>query len=420
MKIVLLTVVLALAIGCVSPAPTAIRAPSPTAVPTVDLEATIAAMVQAALPTVTPTPTPDIDATVEARLQAILEAIPTLTPPSITLDPETGSAGETISFFGTGFPPSRLIETLIVGGVLASVDAAVSDADGQVDTKFSIPSSTSLGSQQVELKVAGVTGYASLDVVEQLPTDTPIVDLVTPRGPANFAEAYPAAAEILNQAFPTATPTPRPTPTPDAPSHYVRGKEHLDEGKYEFATDEFTKAIDLNPDYSQAYNSRGIAYDKLQQYQRAIQDYDQSIRKGLNHASGYYNRGNAYSRLDQNERAIQDYDKAIQLDHNYAKAYSNRGRSYDELGQYERAIQDYDQVIRLDPDDAVAYFNRGIVYYHLDQNERAIQDLDKAIRLDPDFAYAYYNRSIAYHNIGLYPQADADKAKACSLDISTC
>ena len=75
------------------------------------------------------------------------EAIPI--PPSVTLNPGIGSAGDSILFYGTGFPPSRRIETLIVGGGLASADSVVSDADGKVDTKFSIPSSTSLGSQQV-------------------------------------------------------------------------------------------------------------------------------------------------------------------------------------------------------------------------------------------------------------------------------
>ena len=40
--------------------------------PTLDISATIAAAIEAALPTAVPTPTPDIEATVEARLQAAL------------------------------------------------------------------------------------------------------------------------------------------------------------------------------------------------------------------------------------------------------------------------------------------------------------------------------------------------------------
>ena len=70
-----------------APASTATLSPMPTAAPTVDIEATVAAMMKAALPTVTPTPTPDINATVEARIQATMEAIPTPTPTPTAVPP---------------------------------------------------------------------------------------------------------------------------------------------------------------------------------------------------------------------------------------------------------------------------------------------------------------------------------------------
>ena len=69
--VLLPTLMLAIACGLGS------QAPSPT--PTPDLEATVQAMVIAALPTETPTPTPDIEATVEAGVAATMTAVPTPT-----------------------------------------------------------------------------------------------------------------------------------------------------------------------------------------------------------------------------------------------------------------------------------------------------------------------------------------------------
>ena len=43
------------------------------------------------------------------------------------------------------------------------------------------------------------------------------------------------------------------------------------------AIDEYTTAIQLDPDYAGAYYDRGIAYSNLGQHQRAIEDYDQAI-----------------------------------------------------------------------------------------------------------------------------------------------
>ena len=67
-----------------TPAPPA--APAPTAAivvatPTPDLQATVQAMVSAALPTDAPTPTPDVNATIEASVSATMAVQPTPTPP---------------------------------------------------------------------------------------------------------------------------------------------------------------------------------------------------------------------------------------------------------------------------------------------------------------------------------------------------
>ena len=99
-----------------------------------------------------------------------------------------------------------------------------------------------------------------------------------------------------------------------------------------------TRRIRLNPRYADAYYNRGIAYEKLGQYQRAIQDYDEAIRPNPRYADAYNNRGIAYDSLGQYQRAIQDYDEAIRLNLRYTDAYNNRGIAYKNLGQYQRAI----------------------------------------------------------------------------------
>ncbi len=66
-----------------------------------------------------------------------------------------------------------------------------------------------------------------------------------------------------------------------------------------------------------AYFNRGNAYDDLGQYQRAIQDYTRAIQLDPDLAQAYYNRGIVYYNLGEYQRAIQDYDKACSLDSKY-------------------------------------------------------------------------------------------------------
>jgi tetratricopeptide (TPR) repeat protein len=146
------------------------------------------------------------------------------------------------------------------------------------------------------------------------------------------------------------------------------------------------------PNFAEAYNNRGVAYDELNQHERAIEDYRKAIELNPNYAGAYSNRGVAYDELNQHERAIEDYNNAIELNPNYAEAYYNRGNAYAELNQQERAIEDYRKAIELNPNDAKAYSNRGLAYDKLNKHERAIEDYDNAIELNPNYAEAYYNR----------------------------
>ena len=134
-------------------------------------------------------------------------------------------------------------------------------------------------------------------------------------------------------------------------------------------------------DATRQMQNRGVAYEKLGQYQQAIESYDMALELNPGYAPAYVSRGLACHNLGEHQRAIQDFDKAIQLEPS-AKHYTNRGISYGELGQYQRAIEDYDQGIQLDPNDADISHNRGYAYHALGQNAKAAADWAKACSID--------------------------------------
>ncbi|MEM9955360.1 MAG: tetratricopeptide repeat protein, partial [Chloroflexota bacterium] len=127
--------------------------------------------------------------------------------------------------------------------------------------------------------------------------------------------------------------------------------------------DYYTQAIQLKPDYAEAYNNRGIVRKAQGDLNGAIQDYTESIR--LNNSElhlPYNNRGNAYEVQGDLDTAIQDYNQAIQLKPDYADAFINRGIAHKAQGDLDTAIQDYNQAIQLKPDYADAFINRGIAH----------------------------------------------------------
>ena len=79
-------------------------------------------------------------------------------------------------------------------------------------------------------------------------------------------------------------------------------------GDFDRAFADFTKAIELEPGFAQAYVDRGnIAYFS-QQFAKAITDYSRAIDLDPNNAEAYSRRGLAYKALDKKKEAIADLE----------------------------------------------------------------------------------------------------------------
>ena len=59
--------------------------------------------------------------------------------------------------------------------------------------------------------------------------------------------------------------------------HIDRANELCNQGRYDEAIEECTKAIQLDPTFTTAYNFRGDTYFYLGQYEYAIKDYSKVI-----------------------------------------------------------------------------------------------------------------------------------------------
>ena len=95
-------------------------------------------------------------------------------------------------------------------------------------------------------------------------------------------------------------------------------------GKIDKAIDAYSQAVKLNPRDADAYNNRGVAFEKLGEVDRTIRDYDMAIAIKPNDAAIYNNRGAAYVDKGEVDRGIVDFDKATGLNPNYVEPYFNR------------------------------------------------------------------------------------------------
>ncbi|MBF2072823.1 MAG: tetratricopeptide repeat protein [Synechococcales cyanobacterium C42_A2020_086] len=203
----------------------------------------------------------------------------------------------------------------------------------------------------------------------------------------------PANSENLESPLPLSSPTaiassPSPPPSPVAAAEdlYNQGWQKYDEGDYQGAIADFTKAIAIKPDYAVAYNDRGLARSQINDSQGAIADFTEAIKHKPDYSLALYNRGVIRAETGDNAAAIEDYTQAIRINGDWgsrslATAYNNRGYAYYELSNHTAAVADLSEAIKLDPEYAKAFFNRGLAYAELGDRSAAATDFLKSAEL---------------------------------------
>ena len=96
--------------------------------------------------------------------------------------------------------------------------------------------------------------------------------------------------------------------------------ENIDQSLKEEAIGVFTESIQLDHSNASAYLNRGMAYERINHMQQAIADYSKAIELAPDYAKAYYARGTLLWYLDD-ETSIGDLMKAAELGHRLAKDF---------------------------------------------------------------------------------------------------
>lgn len=186
--------------------------------------------------------------------------------------------------------------------------------------------------------------------------------------------------------------------------------------RYEEARNAYDKAIQIQPAYSEAWIGRGNALDSLQQYKEAINSFDRAIEFQSDSLEAWNNKGNVQIKLQQYSDAIASFDKAIQLQPKYAPTWNNRGWALHNLRQYEEAVKSYDKAVEYQPDFPHAWYQRGNALINLKKYEEAVESYDKTVQFQPNFSKAWYSRGSALINLRQYEQASASFDQAVKFN----
>jgi tetratricopeptide (TPR) repeat protein len=253
-------------------------------------------------------------------------------------------------------------------------------------------------------------------------------------------------------------------------AYFGRGNAYFAQENFQQAVNDYTHAIELNPDLPYAYVARGYAYANLDETELALSDLRRFVnrvgegadpeaeqliaqlegqmvaqaptpgaRAGVislapllvsptpgpsaaeivgagdqtpaADAAFYFNQGVAQAQDGDYPQAIESLTRATDLDPNLADAYYFRGYLYTLQDDLEQALDDYSRVIELAPGFPDIYRDRGSIYYFQGDIDRALDDFHEYTRLA--------GNEVDTQTADFIAQLEADQALLATAEPST-
>lgn len=169
----------------------------------------------------------------------------------------------------------------------------------------------------------------------------------------------------------------------DPRPHYFLAQVLQDAKQISAAIVAAKRAIELKPDFAEAYNNLGILYADQDKTTEAIQCFEQAIKQKPGYARAYNNLGNSLRAAGRFVDAATALAQAVALQSDYDYAYHNYGLVLKDLGQYKEAEQNLRQALRLQPRRRESYLALGGILRQQVRLDEAIQIYQQAIQLDP-------------------------------------
>ncbi len=200
-----------------------------------------------------------------------------------------------------------------------------------------------------------------------------------------------------------------------SPKMYNTGKDFAAAGNYQDAIEQFTKQIELKPEFTDAYIARAQAYEKLGNLTEAANDYKRATTFDAKNASNFYNAGRLYFDLKDYNEAISMLSKATTLDKKHVNAYKLKLKSNIELKDYEKALKESDAVLALEQ-NPTNYYWHAFVHEKLGNYNQAETFLRKSLDKSPNALETNIALADVLYKAKKYDQSLESCNKALQLD----
>jgi tetratricopeptide (TPR) repeat protein len=214
-----------------------------------------------------------------------------------------------------------------------------------------------------------------------------------------------------------------------AETEYSQGLAQLSRDDYVRAVSNFEKAVEIDPNYAEAWYQAGYCYGMVNRPADALRASRQAAKLRPEWAAVWVNIGASSYALTQYKDALDAYRTAIKLDENNPDTQYSLGLTFNKLGRTDEEILAYRRAVQIKPDhanaleklgaalfkekryadsastydtlkiykpDAKTYNSLGESLIEAGKTDESVDAFNNALGFNPDFEKARYNLGRAY------------------------
>jgi Tfp pilus assembly protein PilF len=148
------------------------------------------------------------------------------------------------------------------------------------------------------------------------------------------------------------------------------------------------KAIALEPDHAEARTLLGWLHSEVHgNLDAAVREYTRVIELRPDFPEAYNNLGAALKQKGKLDEALESFNRALQLRPDYSEALSNRGWIYSQRSQWAEARSDFERALEINPHDDGALYGLSQVLREARDYAGAQKALSRLMSRSPNFVY---------------------------------
>jgi len=191
------------------------------------------------------------------------------------------------------------------------------------------------------------------------------------------------------------------TVTPfDAVSLNISADKLYQYGDIDGAIEEFKKALAVDPENVNVYNSLGVCYGVRGALDLAVDAFETVLRLDPNDVMATFNLGLAHMKQGNQEKALELFLEAHRLDGDNAEVAYQTGICYREKGETDVAVAYLEKAVDNSPKGAHIFRALGECYLDKAMHQKATKAYEKAIRLNPTDAKSLSTLGYLYGILG--------------------